>query len=74
MALTANVMHGEPQRCQEAGMDGFAAKPTTIPLLAALLDKSLLRLPPSGRYDQHALLRQFASEGSFQQAQLAVEP
>jgi len=37
MALTANVMHGEPQRCRAAGMDDFAAKPTTIPLLAAKL-------------------------------------
>jgi signal transduction histidine kinase/DNA-binding response OmpR family regulator len=37
MALTANVMHGEPERCREAGMDDFAAKPTTIPLLAAKL-------------------------------------
>jgi signal transduction histidine kinase/CheY-like chemotaxis protein/HPt (histidine-containing phosphotransfer) domain-containing protein len=37
MALTANVMHGEPQRCRDAGMDDFAAKPTTIPLLATKL-------------------------------------
>jgi len=37
MALTANVMHGEPQRYRAAGMDDFAAKPTTIPLLAAKL-------------------------------------
>jgi CheY-like chemotaxis protein/HPt (histidine-containing phosphotransfer) domain-containing protein len=44
MALTANVMHGEPQRCQEAGMDDFAAKPTTIPLLAAKLRQWLPHL------------------------------
>jgi signal transduction histidine kinase/HPt (histidine-containing phosphotransfer) domain-containing protein/ActR/RegA family two-component response regulator len=37
MALTANVTQGEPQRCRDAGMDDFAAKPTTIPLLAAKL-------------------------------------
>ena len=37
MALTANVMQGEPQRCRDAGMDDFAAKPATIPLLAAKL-------------------------------------
>ncbi len=37
VALTANVMHGEPQRCRDAGMDDFAAKPTTIPFLAAKL-------------------------------------
>ena len=37
MALTANVMQGEPERCLAAGMDDFAAKPTTISLLAAKL-------------------------------------
>ena len=49
MALTANVMHGEPQRCREAGMDDFAAKPTTIPLLAAKLHQWLPHLdgPPA---------------------------
>jgi signal transduction histidine kinase/CheY-like chemotaxis protein/HPt (histidine-containing phosphotransfer) domain-containing protein len=48
MALTANVMHGEPQRCRDAGMDDFAAKPTTIPLLAARIREWLahLEFPP----------------------------
>ena len=44
MALTANVMHGEPERCRDAGMDDFAAKPTTIPLLAAKLREWLPHL------------------------------
>ena len=44
MALTANVMHGEPERCREAGMDDFAAKPTTIPLLAVKLAEWLPHL------------------------------
>jgi signal transduction histidine kinase/CheY-like chemotaxis protein len=49
MALTANVMHGEPQRCREAGMDDFAAKPTTIPLLALKLGEWLphVEFPPA---------------------------
>ena len=34
IALTANVMQGEPEKCAAAGMDDFAAKPTTIPFLA----------------------------------------
>ncbi len=34
----------------------------TIPLLTSLVDKSLLRLSPEGRYDFHALLHQFARE------------
>jgi HPt (histidine-containing phosphotransfer) domain-containing protein len=41
LALTANVMQGEPERCREAGMDDFAAKPTTIPFLAAKLQQWL---------------------------------
>jgi predicted ATPase len=34
----------------------------TIPLLASLVDKSLLRVLPNGRYDQHPLLYQYARE------------
>jgi CheY-like chemotaxis protein len=37
VALSANVMQGEPERCREAGMDDFAAKPTTIAFLSAKL-------------------------------------
>jgi CheY-like chemotaxis protein/HPt (histidine-containing phosphotransfer) domain-containing protein len=44
MALTANVMQGEPQRCLDAGMDDFAAKPATIPLLAAKVHEWLPHL------------------------------
>ena len=41
VALTANVMQGEPAKCTAAGMDDFAAKPTTIPVLAAKLHRWL---------------------------------
>jgi predicted ATPase len=34
----------------------------TIPTLASLVDKSLLRTLPNGRYDRHMLLYQFARE------------
>ncbi|MEV4420409.1 ATP-binding protein [Patulibacter sp. NPDC049589] len=37
IALTASVMQGEPERARDAGMDDFAAKPTTIPFLAGKL-------------------------------------
>jgi signal transduction histidine kinase/CheY-like chemotaxis protein/HPt (histidine-containing phosphotransfer) domain-containing protein len=37
VALTASVMQGEPEKCRAAGMDDFAAKPTTIPFLASKL-------------------------------------
>jgi signal transduction histidine kinase/CheY-like chemotaxis protein/HPt (histidine-containing phosphotransfer) domain-containing protein len=44
IALTANVMQGEPERCRAAGMDDFAAKPTTIPFLAGKLQRWLPHL------------------------------
>jgi predicted ATPase len=34
----------------------------TIPVLASLIDKSLLRVDREGRYDRHALLHQYALE------------
>ncbi len=34
----------------------------TIPILASLVDKSLLRVLPNGRYDRHPLLYQFTQE------------
>ncbi len=34
----------------------------TIPLLASFVDKSLLRVLPNGRYDQHPLIYQYARE------------
>ena len=44
VALSANVMQGEPNRCRAAGMDDFAAKPTTIPALASRLQRWLPHL------------------------------
>lgn len=35
---------------------------TNIPLLGALVDKSLLRVGPTGRYDWHPLLHEFTAE------------
>ena len=40
----------------------------TIPILASLVDKSLLKVLPNGRYDRHPLLYQFTKE------KLAQEP
>ncbi len=34
----------------------------TLPILASLMDKSLLRVAPNGRYDQHPLIHQLARE------------
>jgi signal transduction histidine kinase/CheY-like chemotaxis protein/HPt (histidine-containing phosphotransfer) domain-containing protein len=41
IALSANVMEGEPERCRAAGMDDFAGKPTTIPLITSKLRRWL---------------------------------
>jgi tetratricopeptide (TPR) repeat protein len=49
-------------------LDGFSREAAgvvtdaTIPLLTSLVDKSLLRLSPEGRYDFHPLLHQYAGE------------
>jgi two-component system sensor histidine kinase/response regulator len=37
VALTANAMEGDRQKCLSAGMDGFLAKPYTLPELRATL-------------------------------------
>ena len=44
IALTASVLRGERERCLEAGMDDFIARPTTIPFLAEKLRQWLPRL------------------------------
>ena len=44
LALSANVMQGEPERCTAAGMDDFVAKPTTIPFLGGKLRQWLPHL------------------------------
>lgn len=44
LALSANVMQGEPERARAVGMDDFMAKPTTIPFLTAKLQRWLPHL------------------------------
>lgn len=42
LALTANVLGGEGQRCLEAGMNGYLSKPTTLDQLRAALHDVLV--------------------------------
>ena len=39
IAVTANVLQGEAERCLAAGMDGFLPKPVDLKTLGAVLDK-----------------------------------
>ena len=41
VALTANALQGNAQRCRDAGMDGFLAKPYTLAELRATLSRWL---------------------------------
>ncbi len=45
----------------------------TLPLLSALVSKSLLRRAPAGRYDLHDLVRQYALDQLDRDAQAAYE-
>jgi CheY-like chemotaxis protein len=42
IAMTANAMVGDRERCQEAGMDDYVSKPIKVDLLRA----ALTRIPP----------------------------
>ena len=71
LALTANVMEGEPGRCRDAGMDDFAAKPTTIPFLGAKLREWLPHLDWRLEADAPAAAAAAAATGPFDPAVLA---
>jgi signal transduction histidine kinase/DNA-binding response OmpR family regulator/HPt (histidine-containing phosphotransfer) domain-containing protein len=47
LALTANAMEGDRERCIEAGMDDYLSKPFTCEALAAMLGRYLQRAPTS---------------------------
>lgn len=46
VAMTANAMEGDRQRCLDAGMDDYLAKPYTMSRLAQVLERWLAHTPP----------------------------
>lgn len=71
IALSANVMQGEPERCIEAGMDDFIGKPTTIPFLTSKLRRWLPHLAwPKAEPPVAAPVRAPATDGALDVAVL----
>jgi PAS domain S-box-containing protein len=50
IAITANAMRGEAQRCLHAGMDDYLSKPLRLHELAAMLRKWLPSVNPEGQH------------------------
>ncbi len=69
IAVTANALKGEDERCFAAGMDGFVAKPVSLDTLSRALSRFVPGLgtgvagpPAGGAFDPEALRGLFGSD------------
>ncbi len=51
IAMTANAMQGDREKCLAAGMDDYVSKPTRLPDLEAVLQKALREISRRGKDD-----------------------
>ena len=61
IALTANAMQGDRERCFEAGMDDFITKPVRLEELAEAVERNVTKLPLARRSETPARLPVAAS-------------
>jgi CheY-like chemotaxis protein len=59
IAMTAHAMKGDRERCIEAGMDGYVAKPIHADELAAAIEEVCGSHPPADAVDRSSLLNNF---------------
>jgi CheY-like chemotaxis protein len=62
IAMTAHAMKGDRERCIEAGMDGYVAKPIHTDELAAAIDQAFGGHPPADAVDRSTLLNNFDND------------
>jgi CheY-like chemotaxis protein len=56
IAMTANALQGDRERCYDAGMDDDVAKPAAVENLARMLEKWMPSfLPGSARFSQSVM-------------------
>jgi PAS domain S-box-containing protein len=62
IAITANAMQGEAQRCRERGMDDYLSKPLRMNELALMLQKWLPETIPAGQAQQPVVTEVVATD------------